>query len=86
MLLRELTGIPIGVKQIERVSEALGKDISRDEKLFKAGTEISPITTTMYLGLDGTGIPMRDQLPIVPLSRVLFHPRARINFQILLSV
>jgi hypothetical protein len=56
-LLGELAGLPIGSKLVERVSESLGKRIDEDERLHVP--EGTPCSTTMYLGMDGTGIPMR---------------------------
>lgn len=56
-LLEELAGLNIETKHIERVAEALGKDIARDECIH---IDQKPAAgETMYMGLDGTGIPMR---------------------------
>ena len=56
-LLRTLAAVEIGAKQVERAAEALGRDIDADERsVVDSGT---PISTTMYLGIDGTGLPMR---------------------------
>lgn len=58
-LLSELSGIDVEVKHAERAAEKLGCEISQDEK---AVTEASmPQAPTMYLGMDGTGIPMRKE-------------------------
>lgn len=58
-LLRDLAGIDVGIKEVERSAEKLGCEISEDEK---AATETSiPPAQTMYLGMDGTGIPMRKE-------------------------
>jgi hypothetical protein len=56
-LLQELAGVQVSVKQAERAAEALGKEIAADEHgcVEKMG-EVMP---TMYLGMDGTGVPMR---------------------------
>jgi hypothetical protein len=56
-LLQELAGVKVSVKQAERAAEALGKEIAADEHgcVEKMG-EVMP---TMYLGMDGTGVPMR---------------------------
>jgi hypothetical protein len=56
-LLQELAGVKVSVKQAERAAEALGKEIAVDEHgcVEKMG-EVMP---TMYLGMDGTGVPMR---------------------------
>lgn len=56
-LLRTLSGIYVGAKQVERAAETLGRDIDADERaVVECGT---PISSTMYLGIDGTGLPMR---------------------------
>jgi hypothetical protein len=56
-LMRELAGIPVDPKQVERTAEALGREIAEDEGTFIEPA--SPVAPTMYLGMDGTGIPMR---------------------------
>jgi len=60
-LLRELAGVEVSAKQVERVAEALGAEIAVDEQqpVEKRG-EMAP-APTMYLGMDGTGVPMRAQ-------------------------
>ena len=56
-LLHELAGVKVNVKLVERTAEALGEAIGADEQHHTpAGAAPAP---TMYLGLDGTGIPMR---------------------------
>jgi hypothetical protein len=56
-LLRELAGLPVDPKQLERTAEAVGRQIAYDERLV---VEPEPVAApTMYLGLDGTGVPMR---------------------------
>ena len=56
-LLHELAGVEVSPKQVERAAEALGAEIADDERrdLERTG-EVAP---TMYLGMDGTGVPMR---------------------------
>lgn len=56
-LLEELAGVAVSAKQVERAAEALGAEIDADERrcVEKRG-EVAP---TMYLGMDGTGVPMR---------------------------
>src|SRR5712664_1055554 len=56
-LLHELAGVEVSAKQVERAAEALGAEIAADEQhcVEKMG-EVAP---TMYLGMDGTGVPMR---------------------------
>jgi len=57
-LLQELAGVEVSAKQVERAAEALGAEIAVDEhqQVEKMG-EVAP---TMYLGMDGTGVPMRS--------------------------
>jgi hypothetical protein len=56
-LMDALAGVPINPKQVERTAEALGREIAQDER---AVVEPSPPSApTMYLGMDGTGVPMR---------------------------
>ena len=57
-LLRELAGVEVSAKQVERAAEALGAEIAVEEhqQVEKMG-EVAP---TMYLGMDGTGVPMRS--------------------------
>src|SRR5438876_576676 len=58
-LLHELAGGEVSVKQVERAAEALGAEIAVDERQdVERMREVAP---TMYLGLDGTGVPMRPQ-------------------------
>ena len=56
-LMRELAGVSVDPKRVERSAEALGREIAQDERCV---VEPQPPTApTMYLGLDGTGVPMR---------------------------
>ena len=56
-LLRELAGLDIDAKLAERHAEALGREIADDEM---AVVEHEPCDArTLYLGLDGTGVPVR---------------------------
>jgi len=61
-LLHDLAGVEVSVKQVERAAEALGAEIAVDEQqsVDKMG-EVAPTAPTMYLGMDGTGVPMRAQ-------------------------
>ena len=62
-LLRELAGIIIDASQVERGSEALGDQIAAEERLHAGPMGAAPLPATLYLGLDGTAIPMRaDEL------------------------
>jgi hypothetical protein len=60
-LLRELAGIRIDASQVERGAEALGAEIATDERLQFGPLGEETLPPTLYLGLDGTGIPMRAQ-------------------------
>ena len=55
--LRELAGLEVGAKQVERHAEALGRDIARDE--LEVVDPEPAAAKTLYVGLDGTGVPMR---------------------------
>jgi hypothetical protein len=58
-LLRELAGIEVSAKQVERAAEALGREIAEDERQCTQPLTDIPVPPTLYLGIDGTGIPMR---------------------------
>ena len=58
-LLQELANVEVETKEIERTAESLGKDIAEDECSYVPVREA--VQKTMYLGLDGTGIPMRHE-------------------------
>lgn len=60
-LLRELAGVPVNAKQVERAAEALGVEIAEDEKLDVTPMGNQPLPSTLYLGVDGTAIPMRAE-------------------------
>jgi len=60
-LLRELAGVPVDAKQVERTAEALGKEIAEDERLHSEPLDSLPLPRTLYLGMDGTGIPLRAE-------------------------
>ena len=56
-LLGELADIDVGAKQVERHAEALGRGVARDEAEV---VDPEPLAArTMYVCLDGTGVPMR---------------------------
>ena len=56
-LLGELAGVGVETKQVERTAEALGREVAGDERRV---VEPEPgAAPTMYLGLDGTGVPVR---------------------------
>lgn len=58
-LLRELAGVDVDTKQVERTAESLGAEIAVDERAFVEPIESGAVASTVYLGVDGTGIPMR---------------------------
>jgi hypothetical protein len=60
-LLRELAGVEVSAKQVERTAEALGAEIAEDERQPVETAREEPLPPTLYLGLDGTGIPMRPE-------------------------
>jgi hypothetical protein len=57
-LLRELAGVEVSASQVERAAEALGVEIAADEHNCVEPT--GDVAPTVYLGLDGTGVPMRN--------------------------
>ncbi len=59
-LLDELAGVAVETKHVERAAEDLGREIAQDERRVVEPPAMSePIAPTLYLGMDGTGIPMR---------------------------
>ena len=56
-LLQELAGVKVSVKQVERAAEGLGEEIAADE--HGCVEKMGDVMPTMYLGMDGTGVPMR---------------------------
>ena len=56
-VLRELAGVRVTAKQVERKAEALGEEIAQHERTIVEPEP--PIAPTMYLGMDGTGVPVR---------------------------
>jgi hypothetical protein len=58
-LLHELAGVEVSAKQVERAAEALGGEIAVDE--HQPVEKMGEVAPTMYLGMDGTGVPMRPQ-------------------------
>ena len=57
-LLRELAGLAVAPKTVERHAEALGREVADDECTI---IEPEPCEArTLYLGLDGTGVPVRQ--------------------------
>ena len=59
-LLCDLAAVRVDAKQVERTAEALGREIeAHDRTVLALSTPSTPSAPTMYLGLDGTGVPMR---------------------------
>lgn len=57
LLLERLASVVVDPKATERAAEALGREVAADERsLVEPGVPGAP---TLYLGLDGTGVPMR---------------------------
>jgi hypothetical protein len=56
-LMHDLAGVSVDAKQVERSAEALGREIAKDER--SVVEPAAPCAATMYLGMDGTGVPMR---------------------------
>lgn len=57
-VLRDLAGVVVDAKQVERTAEALGRAIAADEHDV-VDAPPRPAAPTLYLGMDGTGVPMR---------------------------
>jgi len=57
-LLAELAGVTLNTKHVERTAEALGNDIAEHDQHHVEPPRQEP-PPTLYLGMDGTGIPMR---------------------------
>jgi len=69
-LLQELAGVDVDTKQVERTAEALGQEIAQDERHHSEPLDALPLPKTLYLGIDGTGIPLRaEELTDVPSKR-----------------
>jgi uncharacterized protein UPF0236 len=58
-LLRELAGVRVDAKRVERGAEALGSEVADDEQHHVQVATEAEVAATMYLGMDGTGVPMR---------------------------
>ena len=58
-LLAALAGLRLNAKQVERTAEALGQQIAADEQCRVEPPPADKPLPTLYLGMDGTGIPMR---------------------------
>jgi hypothetical protein len=60
-LLTELAGVAVDAKQVERTAEALGAEIAEDERHCTEPSDALALPRTLYLGMDGTGIPLRAE-------------------------
>ncbi len=61
-LLAELAGLRVPAKQVERAAEALGREISNDEKrVVERPPANESVAPTLYLGMDGAGVPIRKE-------------------------
>lgn len=61
-LMRELAGVAVDTKHVERAAEALGAEIACDEREYvEPAGDSEPIAQTLYLGMDGTGVPIRKE-------------------------
>ena len=60
-LLCELAGVEVNAKQVERVAEGLGAEIAERERRVAEPLAEAPSAPTLYLGMDGTGVPMRPR-------------------------
>jgi len=58
-LLAALAGVTLDAKHVERAAEALGAQIAEDEQ-HRLEPPCGNPPPTLYLGMDGTGIPMRS--------------------------
>ena len=59
-LLQELAGLKVPARQVERYAERLGEDAATFEREVVEAPDVVP-ASTMYLGQDGTGVPMRKE-------------------------
>ncbi len=57
-LLDELAGVQVGCKHVQRTAEALGRELAAVEQQA-AQDSVAPPAPTVYLGVDGTGVPVR---------------------------
>lgn len=58
-LLKELAGVEVGAKQVERTAEAVGAEVAEDEQRQVGAESSAALPSTLYLGMDGTGVPLR---------------------------
>ena len=53
-----LAGVDVETRQVKRCAEAFGREVADDERSVTELTAAAP-APTLYLGLDGTGVPVR---------------------------
>jgi len=59
--LKELAGLDVSPKRVERLAEGLGEEIAQEERTLVVPDPGPSLPSTLYLGMDGTGIPMRKE-------------------------
>jgi hypothetical protein len=59
-LLKELAGVEVEAKQVERTAEALGAEIAQQEQRRVEPERSEALPSTLYMGIEGTGVPMRS--------------------------
>ncbi len=60
-LLWELAGVRLDPKCVERSAERLGAEVAQDERVVASPLDHSPLPPTVYMAVDGTGIPMHHR-------------------------
>ena len=60
-LLWDLAGLRIDPKQVQRIAERLGQEMAADERQDTTPFANGDLAPTMYLGIDGSGIPVRPE-------------------------
>lgn len=60
-LLRELAGVALDAKRVERGAKKLGDEMAAIERLDTAPERDRPVAPTLYIGLDGAAVPMRKE-------------------------
>jgi len=58
-LVRELAGVDVCTKRVERAAKQLGAEFAAIEREDAAPEFDRPVPPTLYVGVDGTGVPMR---------------------------
>ena len=58
-LLHSLAGLTVGTKMVERISEEIGEEIAAWERSSTEPEIERPLPPTIYIGVDGTGVPIR---------------------------